>query len=152
FDHYNSIIDELLAANTKVALAINDPDLRRGADLSQMSTRELDVIARLVKTMLNAEFTQGNLKDRSVLLEAGSLYGLAKNGQDDLLRRATGEYKAAADRMDAYNRSHPFMEDVAPKVLSTGIIPVDKILQVVSVPNDESYYGFRTRVKDTLDN
>jgi signal transduction histidine kinase len=152
FVRYSDVIDELLKANTKVALAIDDPELRRGADLSHMATRQLDLVARLVRTYLQAGINEDfKLLDRDELREAGGLYGQAKENGDDIVDLATGDYQAAGTRLKEFNDSLGFMEVIAPEVLRTGVIPIAELLDVVSVPNDESYYGFRERVKGVLE-
>ncbi|HEY8544082.1 MAG TPA: nitrate- and nitrite sensing domain-containing protein, partial [Acidimicrobiales bacterium] len=152
FLRYTEIIDELLQANSRVALAIDDPELRRGADLSYMATRQLDLIARLVRVYLHAAVTgDGRLVDRDEIREAGALYGPAVQNLEDIISFSTGDYAAAGERLVRFQESQNFLEEVAPEVIRTGNIPTGALLEVVSVPEDESYYGFRDRVGGVLE-
>ena len=152
FQRYTDLIDELLQANTRVALAIDDPELRRGADLSHMATRELDLVARLVRSFLHAAVTGDHvLKDREEIRDAGALYGQAIENRDEVVDFATGDYQAAGDRLAEFAASQSFLEEIAPEVLRTGFVPIPALLEMVSVPEDESYYGFRERVKTVLE-
>ena len=49
FVGYTDIIAGLFEANTQVALAIDDPVLRRGVELSDLASRQTDVIARTIR-------------------------------------------------------------------------------------------------------
>jgi hypothetical protein len=124
FVRYTQIIDELLQANSRVALAIDDPELRRGADLSHMATRQLDLIARLVRVFLHANVTgDGVLRDREEIREAGGLFNQAGENGDEIEAFATGDFQEAGDRLMEFQESQNFMEQVAPEVLRTGTIP-----------------------------
>ena len=152
FLRYTEMIDELLQANSRVALAIDDPELRRGADLSHMATRQLDLIARLVRVYLHAAVTgDGKLVDREEIREAGELYGPAVENLEEIIAFASGDYAEAGDRLVEFQESQNFLEEVAPEVIRTGTIPTGALLEVVSVPEDESYYGFRERVRGVLE-
>ena len=54
FDGYTALMDPIFAANKRVALAVDDPDLRRGAELVDLSARQTNLIAILVRDLLLA--------------------------------------------------------------------------------------------------
>jgi signal transduction histidine kinase len=152
FLDYSEMIDVLLQANTRVAVAIDDPDLRRGADLSYQASRETDLIARLVRTMLFAGATNDQkLASRDELARAGGLFGQVTKTNDAILEMATGDYKAAGDKLRSEMNATGFIEHVVPDAIETGQVDIQGTLQAVSVSRDESYYGFRSSVKQILE-
>jgi hypothetical protein len=55
FDDYTAIRDQLVEANRQVALAIDDPVLRQGADLVDLNSAQTDLVAILVRDLLVAQ-------------------------------------------------------------------------------------------------
>jgi signal transduction histidine kinase len=49
------------------------------------------------------------------------------------------------------HRSRGLLDRVVPKILATGRVDMAGLLEAVSVPRNESYYGFRTNVKVILE-
>jgi signal transduction histidine kinase len=152
FRRYSELIDVLLQANTRVAVAIDDPDLRRGADLSSMASRETDLIARLVRTLLFAGATNDQkLSSRDELARAGGLYGQVDKNNRAILDMATGDYQEIGDKLRAEITAGGFIEHVVPEAIETGTVKIQETLDAVSVERDESYYGFRSSVKQILE-
>lgn len=52
FTRYSELIDAVLDANAEVTVEIDDPVLRQGAVLSFMTSRQIDVVARLIRHVL----------------------------------------------------------------------------------------------------
>ena len=151
FGRYTAMIDVLLEANARVALAIDNGELRRGADLSYLASRQTDLIARLVTTLLFASVTPGGLDAPDEIAQVAALHGLAVSGTDAIESLAVGDYAGIGATLLAQHRALGLLDRVVPKTLETGDVDVTALLDAVSVPRDESYYGFRTNVKRILE-
>jgi signal transduction histidine kinase len=151
FWRYTALVDALLDANARVAVAIDDAELRRGADLSYLASRQTDLIARLVSTVLVASVSEGGLDTRDELTLAGGLHGQAVAGTTTIEDLARGDYAEIGATLLEQHRSRGFLDRVVPEIIATGRVDVAEVLRAVSVPRDESYYGFRTNVKVILE-
>jgi signal transduction histidine kinase len=147
FWRYTDLVDALLDANSQVTLTIDDPSLRRGADLSYLASRQTDLIARLVVTLLLASVSPGGLDSSDEIVQVGGLYGQAVKGTTTIEGLATGDYADIGATLLAEHRSRGFLDRIVPATIATGQVDVPAMLAAVSVPRDESYYGFRTNVK-----
>jgi HAMP domain len=151
FWRYTALVDALLDANAKVAVAIDDPGLRHGADLSYLASRQTDLIARLVNTLLVASVSEGGLDTTDEITRAGGLHGQALMGTSTIEDLAVGDYAESGATLLAQHRARGFLDRLVPGIIETGRVDVGEVLEAVSVPRDESYYGFRTNVKEILE-
>jgi signal transduction histidine kinase len=149
FGRYSELIGVLLDSNAKVTVAIEDPELRRGADLSFQASVEADVIARLITHVLTTSISEGNLNETAEMQELGELYHRALIGQQEIARLATGEYTPfTAKVIDA---GVPFYDELA-RTIERGSIDPGAMLQVVDTEPDESYDGpYRDKVGAILE-
>jgi hypothetical protein len=75
FVGYTEMVAGLFDANTQVALAIDDPVLRRGVELTDLASRQTDVIARTIRSLLLPGVTGNTLLDTPPeLAEASGLF------------------------------------------------------------------------------
>jgi hypothetical protein len=151
FWRYTELVDALLNANARVAVAIEHPELRRGADLSYLASRQTDLIARLVNTLLVASASEGGLDTRAELSRAAGLHAQAVVGTSTIEDLAAGDYTEIGATLLAQHRARGFLDRVVPRSIETGQVDVTEVLEAVSVPRDESYYGFRANVRDILE-
>jgi signal transduction histidine kinase len=152
FVGYTEIITGLFDANTQVALTIDDPVLRRGVELTDLASRQADVIARTIRSLLLAGVTgDAQLKDSPEIAEASGLFSqvLANDAQAHSL--GVGVYEPAARRLKEDNDAMGFIP-LAQKTIddAPGPVPVVDILDTVDVDRSSGWYGFRSRVQDVL--
>src|SRR5690606_30537993 len=74
FDGYTELIDQLFTANSRIAVAVNDAELRQGVQLTLLASRQIDTFAQLVSELLVGSVTVG-LDDPETQRDAGVLYG-----------------------------------------------------------------------------
>ncbi|HEX8804390.1 MAG TPA: nitrate- and nitrite sensing domain-containing protein, partial [Acidimicrobiales bacterium] len=150
FQGYTEIISAFFEANTKVALAIDDPTLRRGAELSDLASRQTDAIARLIRSLLLAGVSPGNLDQPEEIARSSSIYGEVLSNQDAIRSLGNaGIYQEITQRLARESDSTGFV-DLVGETLGSGEVPVQPIMDSVSIDDDFSYYGFRSRVADVL--
>ncbi|MGH9214045.1 MAG: nitrate- and nitrite sensing domain-containing protein, partial [Acidimicrobiales bacterium] len=150
FIRYTELIDALLDANTRLSVEIEDPELRRGADLAYRSSLQTDLMARLVRTLLISGVTGG--LDNAALNEAGGTFQLASENYAAIRDMAVGEYATLAERLVEDEEEAGLLHRVAPETLASGqVVDLQALLGSVSVSPDEGFYGFREGVREVLD-
>jgi signal transduction histidine kinase len=88
FGRYTDLVDEVLAANDRVPLEIDDATLRTGVELLGALSRLNDVEARLVREATVAAERQ----DRAAALEVRRLGGVQSASEAQIRNLATGAY------------------------------------------------------------
>jgi HAMP domain-containing protein len=149
FGRYTELIDHLIDANADVAFAIDDPDLRRGAEVSLLASRQADAVARLIRHVLITAIGPDGFDQRSEIVELGRLYGRARQGEDAMRLQATGAYaEIAAPVQTALT---PLYEQVE-HVMATTEVDVVPFLGAMDPGPEGSYDGsFRARVRVVLE-
>jgi signal transduction histidine kinase len=152
FDAYGPFMAPFFEANKRVALAIDNPELRRGAELVDLSSRQTDLIAQLTRDLLLA-FLGGDNKlnqPEEVSAVAGRL-GQLESNKDLINTKATGDYSLLAGALFHAEEIRLFPK-VVEDALATGVVDVDGVIRY-SAGEDPETYGytvFRTGVTDEL--
>ncbi len=143
FNRYTALMDDLFAANRRVALAVDDPELRRGAELIDLSGHQTNLIAILVRDMLLAEVggeaPNGIDTPQEVSAIAATLSELRAN-EDLIATKATGEYRQLAADLFAAPEIVAFPQ-VVDEALATGHADLDAVV-TNSAGEDPETYGY----------
>jgi signal transduction histidine kinase len=149
---YTEMVAGLFDANTQVALAIDDPVLRRGVELTDLASRQTDVIARTIRSLLLPGVTGNNQLDEPMeIAEASELFSQVVNNEAQSQSLGAGVYEPPARRLKEENDATGFIPLVQKTIdEAPGPVPLDAILDTVDVDQDTAWYGFRQRVEDIL--
>jgi signal transduction histidine kinase len=152
FDAYGPFMAPFFEANKRVALAIDNPELRRGAELVDLSSRQTDLIAQLTRDLLLAVIGGDNKLNQpaEVSAVAGRLGQLDTN-KDLINTKATGDYAFLAGSL-FHSQEIRLFPKVVEEALETGNPDVDGVIRY-SAGEDPETYGytvFRTGVTDEL--
>jgi len=152
FDAYGPFMAPFFEANKRVALSIDNPQLRRGAELVDLSSRQTDLIAQLTRDLLLA-FIGGDhkLNDPAEVSAVAGRLGQLDANKDLIQTKATGDYELLAGSLFHAEEIQLF-PDVVEKALETGDVNVDGVIRY-SAGEDPETYGytvFRTGVTDEL--
>jgi signal transduction histidine kinase len=151
FMGYTEIVAGLFDANTQVALAIDDPILRRGVELSDIASRQSDVIARTIRSLLLPGLTGDNLLNTPPeIAEASELFSQVLANDAQVQSLGVGVYEPSARRVKEENDATGFIPLAQKTIDDAGPVPVVAILDTVDVDQDTDWYGFRDRVEDIL--
>jgi signal transduction histidine kinase len=149
FQSYTEILSALFEANTQVALAIDDPTLRRGAELADLTNRQTDAIARLIRQFLLAGL-HGGLDSPDQVADASAVFGEVLSNQQSVRSLGnTGPYRDITRRLTEESDATGFVA-LSQEILESGDVPIEEVLGSVSVDDDTSYYGYRHRVGEVL--
>jgi signal transduction histidine kinase len=148
---YTTLIDGLFQSNGQVALAVDDSTLRRGVELTDLASREIEATSRLVRVFLLAGVS-GKLDTPDEIGGAAGLLGQYEADLATVQQLAVGRYQApAAKAIDDVKRSG-FL-DLSHKALATAgqePVPINDFTASVSRKDDEGWNGFRTAVNGEL--
>jgi Nitrate and nitrite sensing len=143
FDGYTAAMQPLFEANKQVALAIDDPDLRRGAELIDLGSRQTDIIATLVRDLLLAAVggtsPDGVNAPAEVSAVAAGLTELRANEQR-LAAKGTGLYRELVEDLFADEAVANF-PPVVEQALTTGAVDLDGVIRY-SAGDDPSGFGY----------
>ncbi|HZM32342.1 MAG TPA: nitrate- and nitrite sensing domain-containing protein, partial [Acidimicrobiales bacterium] len=154
FDGYSAIMDSFFDANKRVALAIDDTELRRAAELTDLSARQTDLLARLVRDLLLAGVggdAPDGLRQPSELASVSRLLGQLRTNEQLIRTKATGDFRPLADDLFA-DESVQLFPDIVDGALATGEVPLDDVLthSAGEDPDTFGYTVFRKRATDAL--
>ncbi|HET6664723.1 MAG TPA: ATP-binding protein, partial [Acidimicrobiales bacterium] len=152
FDAYGPFMAPFFEANKRVALAIDNPELRRGAELVDLSSRQTDLIAQLTRDLLLAVIGGDNKLNQpaEVSAVAGRL-GQLETNKDLINTKATGDYAFLAGSL-FHSQEIRLFPKVVEEALETGNPDIDGVIRY-SAGEDPETYGytvFRTGVTDEL--
>jgi signal transduction histidine kinase len=138
FTRYTTMVDALLDANSSVAVSIDDPGLRRGADVSFQASRQADAVSRLIRHVLVTAVGPGGFDRRDEMVELGALYGRASRGEETLHELATGPY--ADITAPAHTHAAVFLGQVG-RIIETGEVDLPPFLATLNTKPEETYDG-----------
>jgi signal transduction histidine kinase len=152
FNGYTALIDRTFQASGRVALAIDDATLRRGVELTDLASHQIEVTARLIRAFLLAGVT-GMLDTPEEIGEASGLLGQLENNMATIHQLAIGRYEAPAAKAEGevlaagvIDLSHQAIDTAG-----TEPVPVSKFTASVSRKDDEGWNGFRTAVNEEIE-
>ncbi|HET6665044.1 MAG TPA: nitrate- and nitrite sensing domain-containing protein, partial [Acidimicrobiales bacterium] len=129
FDAYGPFMAPFFEANKRVALAIDNPELRRGAELVDLSSRQTDLIAQLTRDLLLAAIGgDGKLKDPAEVSAVAGRLGQLDANKDLINTKATGDYSLLAGSL-FHAKEIQLFPDVVEAALETGDIDADGVIR-----------------------
>ena len=157
FNGYSELITELFETNTQVALTVDDPMLRRGAELNDMATRTLDTVSQVVRLLLLASVSPAEdggeankLDTPQEVAQVSAAYGQVISFEETAAALGTGPYEEATQRMLRESAETGFF-DVTEKALQTSDVDTREVFRSVSIPEDESLYAYPADLKEIID-
>jgi signal transduction histidine kinase len=152
FDAYGPFMTPFFEANKQVALSIDNPELRRGAELVDLSSRQTDLIAQLTRDLLLAAVGgDGKLNQPQEVSAVAGRLGQLDTNKELIQTKATGDYALLSGSLFHSEEVQEF-PDVVEAALETGDVDVDGVIRY-SAGEDPETYGytvFRGAVTDEL--
>jgi signal transduction histidine kinase len=149
FNGYTEVIDGVLQATSQVPVSIDDPLLRRGVELGEMATLQIENMARLSRVYLLAGVSDG-LNDPEEIAEAAALLGQVETTNDEVRDLGVGPYADATDKVFADLEASNAMV-LANEFIESGTVDVGAWLPTLSREDDEGFNGYRDRVYAQVD-
>lgn len=150
FAAYAAMIDPFLEGTTAIAVGVEHPGLRQGAALIDASNRQVEVVANLARrTIAYALLTEGGIDSRDEINDLSTLLGQLRRYRDTIASSSTGHYGDLADDSLFVD----FTDGLATQVdaaMASGQFDLAVFLDAVTVPNEDSYNGYRAEVGEIL--
>jgi signal transduction histidine kinase len=141
FDAYAPFMIPIFEANKQVALAIDDPELRRGAELVDLSSRQTDLIAQLTRDLLLATIGgDSRLNQPAEISAVAGRLGQLRTNEQLITTKATGGYRPLAEALFGAEEIQRFPE-VVDQALETGEPDIDGVIRY-SAGEDPETYGY----------
>ncbi|HEX6424916.1 MAG TPA: nitrate- and nitrite sensing domain-containing protein [Acidimicrobiales bacterium] len=148
FTGVTELIDELFRANAQVPLSIDDPTLRRGVELTDLTTQQIENVARLTRVVLLAG-VGGGLDEPDEIAETAGLVGQVEANLDQTRDLGIGRYRPATDvAIDDFLTSGYL--DYVQQAVDTGDVQLTEMMGSLSREDDEGFNGLRAAVDREL--
>jgi signal transduction histidine kinase len=145
FERYTTLIEPFIDATTRIALAIDDPELRQGTEMADASTRQIEVLSLLAsKVIRDATTTEGGVDTPQEIAGVSMLHtSFVRNAA--AMQAGTGPYaQIAADSFPV-----ALTDDINEQVdnaITTGTVDITVMLAALDVPKDQSYAAYQEAV------
>ena len=153
FQGYTDIVTGLFDANSQVALAVDDPVLRRGVELTDIASRQTDMIARTIRSFVFSGLSPGALDQPEEIADVSGLFDQVLSNLAQAQSLGTGIYEPLARELKRESDATGFValaQQTLDKAGTGEPVPIGGFLDTVSIDQDQSWYGFRHSVEDTV--
>jgi signal transduction histidine kinase len=149
YARYSDLIQPLLSANGLVVAAIDNPELRQGAAVVDLATRQVEDQADLIRlTVVGVTLQSGAVDTPAEITAISQARTTFERNNRDILD--IGEpYAALVDELYPEEMVGQMTEQVD-KAVTTGHADVPEILELISLPPDQGYGGMRDRLADDV--
>ena len=148
FVRYSAIIEAFFDGTSQVVSTIDDAELRNGAEIVDASTRQNDILARIVRSVVLSTIT-GRLDDASARQEVAALADRSQGFDDTIHANAAGPYAGVADETFAEAGLQSFDRQVESYLAGNGV-EVTPLLSAVASDPTIGYTGLRAKAGDLL--
>ena len=144
FQRYTDIIEAFFDGTSATALTVDDSALRNGVEIVDATTRQTEVRARIVRTLVQAQIT-GDLGEPAIRQEVAALRERSRGFDEDIRTNASGAYDGVADATLAEAGVQSFNRQVDDYLVGASI-DVNQLLESVKFAPETGYAGLRDRV------
>ena len=150
YGRYSELIQPLLDANGLVVAAIDNPELRQGAAVVDLATRQVEDQADLIRlTVIGVTLESGAVDTPAEITAISQARSTFERNNRDILD--IGEpYAALVDELYPEEMVTQLSAQVDQAITTGKIDDVQGILDLISLPPDEGYGGMRDRLADDV--
>jgi signal transduction histidine kinase len=148
FARYTELIGPLFDATTRVALAVDDPDLRQGATLADALARQIEALSLLLNSTITFATSEGGIDAPE---EITRIAGYVSDFREyaNTLREPSGAYAELAEERFPQALTDRVNAQVDGALVS-GRVDLPTVLAAVDVPEDESFIGYQKAVHEAI--
>jgi signal transduction histidine kinase len=148
FTRYTTIIEAFFDGTSQVVTAVDDADLRNGANIIDAATRQTEMEARIVRAVVLATIND-QLDDLSVRQEVAALFDRSQAFDDTIRANSLGIYAGVGDETFAEPGVQSFNRQVE-AYLSGRPVEIDPLLAAVASDPSVGYSGLRNKAGTIL--
>ncbi|HEX6167392.1 MAG TPA: nitrate- and nitrite sensing domain-containing protein, partial [Acidimicrobiales bacterium] len=153
FDAFTEIMDSLAQTNRRVALAIDDAQLRQGAELVDLNSQQTNLVAILVRDLLAAAVggDRDGVQDPDEIATIARSLSQFRTNMDLIVTTGTGRYAPLVEDLVAAEEVQRFPQ-VVDETLATSVVDLDAVTAYATVEDPEAlaYTVFSRDVQETM--
>jgi signal transduction histidine kinase len=143
FQRYTTIIESFFDGTSQVVASVDDADLRNGAAIVDAATRQSEMQARIVRSLVLASIT-GSLDDRAVRQDVAALFDRSQGFDDTIRANSLGIYAGVGDDTFAEAGVQSFNRQVE-SYLAGRSVDIDQLLAAVASDPSVGYSALRNQ-------
>jgi signal transduction histidine kinase len=156
FDEFTALIEPFLGGMSRISVAMDDPQLRQGARLTETVTRQLEIVPQLANALVFPATVPTVPGDVPGFNRPSEIADVAKLSNafarySEQLQNPKGSFAeiAAEQFPTAFTQ---VLDEQSAQAISTGNIDVNTLLTGLDVPDDQelAYVGYRDDVAKAL--
>jgi signal transduction histidine kinase len=148
FEGYTAMIEPVFDATTRISLAVDDPELRQGAELADAVARAQETIALLSNIVIeHAVLSTGGVDKPSEITEISLLQSRFR-AYAETMRTARGRYAAIAADTYPADLVNGLNQQVDQAI--AGSVELEPLLAVLDVPRDGGFFGYQNAVHEAV--
>jgi signal transduction histidine kinase len=149
FRRYASLISPFHEGNTRLALNVDDPQLRQGTELIDAVSRQIETSAELIRSLIQSKLPPDPTITRGEIEEIAALADEYRRQADAIAGGARGPYR------DIVNQRMNRMFDqrllqAAEKAAIDNEVDINNILEIANVPPEDSLNGLSDKIAREL--
>jgi hypothetical protein len=148
FGRYSALVTPFLDATSEVAVTIDDPEMRIGVELVDITTRQVEDLAELSRSTLVSTVSTGGIDQPDEIRRLAVLQA-SFNSRVEALVLANGRYGPIISE-HAPTQLNEDVDALVDAAIATGTTDLPSFLATVYVPADEGYTGLRSLIADSL--
>jgi signal transduction histidine kinase len=148
FGRYSAIVEAFFDGTSQVVSTVDDAELRNGTEIVDASTRQTDVQARMVRSIVQATIT-ARLDEPAVQQEVAALFDRSQNWDDTIRANSNGAYAGVGDETFAEAGLQSFNRQIE-SYLAGNDVEITPLLSAVASDPTIGYTGLRAKAGDLL--
>ena len=148
FGRYSELVTPFLDATSEVAVTIDDPEMRIGVELVDITTRQVEDLAELSRSTLVSTVSTGGIDQPDEIRRLAALQA-SFNSRVEALVLANARYGPIISE-HAPTQLNEDVDALVDAAIATGTTDLPNFLATVYVPADEGYTGLRSLIADSL--
>jgi signal transduction histidine kinase len=148
FQRYTDMIVAFFDGTSQVALTVDDASLRNGAEIVDATTRQSEMRARLVRSVVLASLT-GRIDEPEVRQEVAALFDRSQQYDEAIRTNSSGPYAGVADATFAEDGVKSFNQQLS-GYLAGDPVNITTLLGAVATDPTIGYAGLREKAGERL--
>ncbi|HEY8547963.1 MAG TPA: nitrate- and nitrite sensing domain-containing protein [Acidimicrobiales bacterium] len=145
FERYVQLIAPFHEGNSHLALAIDDPTLRRGVELIDLASRQVETVALVIRSIVQGELNRS--MDRSDIRLVSGYAGESERYAQQILEAPPPYDEIARDGVP--QSFHDNLRAVVDQAI-VGNVDLNAVIAAGNVPVEDSYNGLRDAFSEQL--
>jgi signal transduction histidine kinase len=149
FRRYAGLVAGFHDGNSRLALTVDDPKLRQGAEVIDLVSRQTESSAELLRAMIQSGLPPDPSMSRSEITNIAGLADTYRRQAAAIVSVATGPYRAAVEPRISAGIDERLLE-TAERAAVDNEVDVGYALGIADIPRDQALTGINDHVADEL--